>query len=77
MSGMSATEILDLLTQAFPHAQIDLKDLAGDNNHYALTITCESFTGKSRVEQHKMVYGALGNRMGTQLHALAVTTKTP
>lgn len=74
---MTSDEILGLIHTAFPEAQVELQDLAGDNNHYALTVTCASFSGKSRVQQHKMVYGALGDKMGTQLHALAVTTKTP
>ena len=77
MSGMTAQEITSMIQAAFPDANIDLQDLAGDNNHYSVTVTACEFEGKSRVEQHKMVYAALQGKMGGQLHALAVKTKTP
>lgn len=77
MSGMTAQEITTMIQEAFPDAIIDLQDLAGDNNHYSVTVTSSAFAGKSRVEQHKMVYAALNGKMGGTLHALAVKTKTP
>ena len=67
----------DLLRSAFPDAQIDLTDLAGDHDHYAVTVTSASFAGKNRVAQHQLVYGALKGGMGSTLHALAVTTRVP
>ena len=65
-----------MVKAALPDAVINLQDLAGDNNHYAITVTSPSFAGKTRVLQHKMVMDALGPHMGTTLHALAITTKT-
>lgn len=73
--GMSANEIKDMVSKAIPDAAIELTDLAGDNDHWSITVTSPSFAGKSRVEQHRMVTGALGSHMGTTLHALQVTTK--
>lgn len=73
--AMRSEEILAALDEAFPGAVIDLKDLAGDGDHYHVTVVSEKFSGLSRVAQHKLVYGALGHKMGTTLHALAVTTK--
>ena len=75
--GMSAQEIEGMVRNAFPQAYIELQDLAGDNDHYSLTVTDESFRGKTRVVQHQMVYQALGGNVGTKLHALAVITKVP
>lgn len=77
MTGMTAQEITEMIQTAFPDAHIDLQDLAGDNNHYSVTVTSRQFEGKTRVAQHKMVYAALQGKMGGQLHALAVKTKTP
>jgi stress-induced morphogen len=74
---MPAQDILTLIHQAFPDAQIELKDLAGDQDHYALYITAEVFRGKTRVQQHQLVYQALNGKMGGELHALAVHTKIP
>lgn len=75
--GMSAEEINQHIQQAFPDAKIELVDLAGDNNHFQVTVTSTAFRGKSRVEQHKMVFAALEGKMGGVLHALAVKTAIP
>ena len=75
--AMNALEIKSLIEENIPQSLVEIKDLAGDGDHYAATITAEAFRGKSRVQQHQMVYQALGGRMGGQLHALAVTTKIP
>jgi len=72
--AMSVAEIESLIREAFPDARIEIKDLAGDGNHYSATIVSAAFAGKSRVQQHQMVYGALKGRMGGELHALALTT---
>ncbi len=73
--GMKAQDIEMMVKKAIPDATIELKDLAGDNEHYAITVTSAQFAGKSRVQQHKMVFDALGGGMGTVLHALQVATK--
>lgn len=73
--AMRAEDIICALDNAFPGATIDLQDLAGDADHYQVTVASEKFSGLSRVAQHKLVYAALGDKMGTTLHALAVTTK--
>lgn len=75
--GMSAQEIEGMVREAFPNGYIELQDLAGDNEHYSLTVTDEAFRGKTRVAQHQLVYAALGGHVGTKLHALAVITKIP
>jgi stress-induced morphogen len=75
--GMSAQEIEQLVQAALPGAVIQLTDLAGDNDHYSITVTSGEFKGKSRIEQHKMVFNALQGGMGGKLHALSVTTKIP
>ena len=75
--GMSAQEIETLVKEALPDAQVALTDLAGDNDHFSITVTSAEFEGKTRVEQHQMVFNALKGGMGTKLHALAVTTKVP
>ena len=61
--------------RALPDASIEIQDLAGDNNHYSATITSAKFAGKSKIEQHKMVYDSLKGKMGNELHALAIKTK--
>lgn len=71
---MDANEIERLIKARFPDAQIEIKDLAGDGDHYAAHIVASEFKGKTRVQQHQMVYEALGGRMGGVLHALALTT---
>ncbi len=75
--AMSSEQIKDLIIQAFPDAHIDLKDLRGDNDHFAAIITSVAFFGKTRIQQHQMVYEALQGRMGTLLHALSLKTQTP
>ena len=74
---MAASEIEELIRTALPDAIIEIRDLAGDGDHYAATIMSESFRGKSRVQQHQMVYAALKGNMGGVLHALALTTGVP
>jgi stress-induced morphogen len=74
---MDAREIENLIRLAIPDAQVEIKDLAGDGDHYAATVTSASFRGTSRVQQHQMVYSALQGRMGGVLHALALTTGAP
>ena len=73
--GMSAQEIERMVKDALPDAIIQLTDLAGDNDHYAIVVTSAAFQGKTRVQQHQMVFGALQGHMGGKLHALSVTTK--
>ena len=72
--GLKLEEIENLIKKAIPDAEITIKDLAGDNNHYSATIKSKVFSGKSRIEQHKLVYKALGEKMGNELHALALNT---
>ncbi len=72
--AMSVADIERMLRAAFPDARIEVKDLAGDGNHYAASVVSAAFAGKSRVQQHQMVYGALKGRMGGELHALALQT---
>jgi len=74
---MKATDIEALIKQSFPDATVEIRDLAGDGDHYAATVLTEAFRGKSRVQQHQMVYGALKGNMGGVLHALALTTGLP
>lgn len=75
--AMKAEDIESMIKAAFPDAQIEIKNLAGDGDHYAATIVSEAFRGKSRVQQHQMVYAALKGNMGGVLHALALTTSAP
>ena len=75
--AMDAHEIERMIKEALPGATVEIKDLAGDGDHYAATVTAEAFRGKSRVQQHQMVYAALQGRMGGVLHALALTTGLP
>jgi stress-induced morphogen len=74
---MPASEIEGLILQAFPDAEVTITDLAGDGDHYAAKVVSSAFAGKSRVQRHKMVYEALGGRMGGELHALQLTTDIP
>ena len=67
-------EIKSLIKESLPDAEIIIKDLAGDENHYSATIKSKVFTGKSKIEQHKLVYKALKGKMGNDLHALALNT---
>jgi stress-induced morphogen len=75
--AMDAHEIERLIKATFPDATVEIRDLAGDGDHYAATITSAAFKGKSRVQQHQMVYAALKGNMGGALHALALTTQVP
>lgn len=72
--GIKLEEIKSLIKAAIPDAKITIEDLAGDDNHYSATIKSKVFSGKSKVEQHKLVYKALNGRMGNELHALSLTT---
>ena len=72
--SLKLEEIRDLIKSAIPDAEIDIQDLAGDENHYSATIKSKVFTGKSKIEQHKLIYKALGGKMGNELHALALNT---
>jgi stress-induced morphogen len=74
---MPATEIETLIRTALPDAEVTITDLAGDGDHYAAHVVSASFAGKPRVAQHKLVYEALGGRMGGVLHALQLTTAAP
>jgi stress-induced morphogen len=74
---MDVQEIEQLILEALPDARIRIDDLRGDGDHYAARVVSASFAGKSRVEQHQMVYRALRGRMGDQLHALALQTSVP
>lgn len=72
--AMSAHEIEQLIREALPDAKVTIEDLAGDGDHYAAHVVSASFEGKTRVQQHQIVYEALRGRMGDQLHALALQT---
>ncbi len=74
---MSADAIRAAIRAALPDAEVEIEDLAGDGDHYRARVVSERFRGLSRVAQHKLVYDALGGRMGGELHALALTTATP
>ncbi len=73
--AMNLNEIESLIKEAMPDAIVEIQDLAGDGNHYSATIISSQFSGKSKIEQHKMVYNSLKGRMGNELHALAIKTK--
>ena len=72
--AMAISEIEAMIRAALPDARVEVRDLAGDGNHYAATVVSSAFKGKSRVQQHQIVYGALKGRMGGELHALALQT---
>ena len=74
---MQPAEIEALIKAALPDAQVTIEDLAGDGDHYAASVVSEAFRGKSRVQQHQIVYAALQGRMGGELHALALQTSAP
>ncbi|MBN8968767.1 MAG: BolA family transcriptional regulator [Afipia sp.] len=74
---MDAREIETLIKEGIPDASVEIRDLAGDGNHYAATVISESFRGKSRVQQHQIVYQSLKGQMGGVLHALALQTGVP
>ena len=73
--AMAAAEIERFIKEALPDAQVEIRDLAGDGNHYAATVMSAAFKGKSRVQQHQMVYASLKGRMGGELHALRFNDK--
>jgi stress-induced morphogen len=75
--AMNASDIEALIKAALPDARIVIRDLAGDGDHYAAEVVSEAFRGKSRVQQHKLVYDALKGNMGGELHALALQTSAP
>ncbi|MEO1193298.1 MAG: BolA family transcriptional regulator [Pseudomonadota bacterium] len=75
--AMDASEIESLIKAAMPDAQVTIEDLRGDGDHYAAYVVSEAFRGKTRVQQHQLVYQALQGRMGGQLHALALQTSVP
>ena len=75
--AMEATEIEGLIKEGIPDAQVTIEDLRGDGDHYAAYVVSSAFAGKSRVQQHQMVYQALQGRMGGDLHALALQTSVP
>ena len=74
---MAASEIENLIKNALPDAEIRIDDLRGDGDHYLANVVSSAFVGKSRVQQHQMVYEALQGRMGGELHALALQTSAP
>ena len=73
--AMDLKEIEALIKEALPDAIIEIQDLAGDGNHYSATVTSGIFSGKNKIEQHKIVYNSLKGKMGNELHALAIKTK--
>ena len=75
--SMTAIEIEKLILKTFPDAKIIIDDLRGDGDHYAAQIISEKFRGKTRVQQHQMVYNAMDGKMGKELHALALNTSVP
>ncbi len=75
--AMDSHEIERLIREALPDAKVEIRDLAGDGDHYAAVVIAEAFRGKTRVAQHQMVYDALKGRMGGELHALALQTSAP
>ncbi|MXP42523.1 BolA/IbaG family iron-sulfur metabolism protein [Altererythrobacter soli] len=75
--AMPAAQIQALIEAALPDAKVEIEDLAGDGDHYRAHVVSSAFAGKSRVQQHKLVYEALGGRMGGELHALQLTTAVP
>ncbi|MDR3515250.1 MAG: BolA family transcriptional regulator [Azospirillaceae bacterium] len=75
--GMDATQIELLIKEGIPDAVVQIEDLRGDGDHYAALVESAAFKGKSRLQQHQMVYQALQGRMGGELHALALQTSVP
>jgi stress-induced morphogen len=73
--AMDSKEIEKHIKEALPDAVVEIQDLAGDGNHYSATVTSAQFSGKNKIEQHKIVYNALKGKMGNELHALAIKTK--
>ena len=75
--AMAASEISALIEAAIPDAQVTIRDLAGDGDHYAARVVSRSFAGMNRIRQHQAVYAALGGRVGGELHALQLETAVP
>jgi stress-induced morphogen len=75
--AIQAHDLEAMIREGIPDAQVNVEDLAGDGEHYAVYVVSKAFEGKNRVQQHQMVYQALQGRMGEELHALAVQTSTP
>ncbi len=75
--AMNAADIEQMIKEALPDAQVEIRDLAGDGDHYAASVISAAFRGKTRVQQHQIVYAALKGRMGGELHALALQTNAP
>ena len=75
--AMSANEIEELILKTFPNAKVTIDDLRGDGDHYAAQIITEEFKGKTRVQQHQMIYNAMEGKVGKELHALALNTSAP
>ncbi len=73
--ALTIEEIKKLITSSIPDATIEIKDLMGDSNHYSAKITSKIFNGKSKIEQHRIVYKSLQGKMGNELHALSITTE--
>ena len=73
--AMDLKEIESLIKEGLPDSKVEIQDLAGDGNHYSATVTSSKFSGKSKIEQHKMIYNSLKGKMGNELHALALKTK--
>jgi stress-induced morphogen len=75
--AITSSEIQQLIQAALPDASVHIKDLAGDGDHYAIHVTSGKFASKNRIQQHQMIYEALGGRVGGQLHALSIQTSLP
>ena len=75
--AMNQSDIEQMIKEAIPDAEIQIEDLRGDGDHYAAYVRSAEFKGKTRVQQHQMVYKALKGRMGNELHALALQTSVP
>lgn len=75
--AMNQSEIMQMIKEALPDAEVQIEDLRGDGDHYAAYVRSAEFKGKTRVQQHQMVYKALQGRMGNELHALALQTSVP
>ncbi len=75
--AMNASDIEQMIKDALPDAQVTIEDLRGDGDHYAALVVSQAFRGKSRIQQHQMVYQALQGRMGSALHALSLQTAIP
>ena len=74
--AMTADEIIRLIKESIPDSKVTISDLKGDGDHYSATVISKSFEGKNKIEQHKMVYNSLKGKMGNELHALMLKTKS-